>query len=32
MKIAEVVAERATCPRKKVGAVIARNKHIIATG
>ncbi|MFH0835275.1 MAG: cytidine/deoxycytidylate deaminase family protein [Candidatus Micrarchaeota archaeon] len=32
MKIADVVAERATCPRKKVGAVIARNKHIIATG
>lgn len=32
IKIAEAVAERATCPRKKIGAVIVKNKRIIATG
>lgn len=32
MKIAELVAERSTCIRRKVGAVIVRDKHILATG
>jgi dCMP deaminase len=32
MKIAGVVSERSTCCRKKVGAVIVREKHIVATG
>jgi len=32
LKIASVVAERATCRRHHVGAVAARDKHILSTG
>ncbi|MFC1982961.1 cytidine/deoxycytidylate deaminase family protein [Chloroflexota bacterium] len=32
LKIASVIAERATCQRHHVGAVAVRNKHILATG
>ena len=32
MNIANLVAERSTCLRRKVGAVIVRDKHILATG
>jgi len=32
MNIAGVVASRATCPRKSVGAVIVRDKAILSTG
>ena len=32
MEIAEVVASRATCDRKHVGAVIVRDKTILSTG
>ncbi|MCT2537625.1 cytidine/deoxycytidylate deaminase family protein [Aquibacillus koreensis] len=32
LDIAEVVSSRSTCPRLRVGAVIVKNKHIIATG
>ncbi len=32
LKIAAVVAERATCRRHHVGAVAVRNKHILSTG
>ena len=32
LKIASVVAERATCRRRHVGAVAVKNKHILATG
>ncbi len=32
MRIAEQVATRATCDRKHVGAVIVRDKSILATG
>ncbi len=32
LRIAEAVAVRATCDRKHVGAVIERNRHILATG
>ena len=32
MSITELVAERATCLRRKVGAILVRDKHIIATG
>jgi len=32
LKIALVVAERATCQRHHVGAVAVRDKHILATG
>jgi dCMP deaminase len=32
LKIALVVAERATCQRHHVGAVAARDKHILSTG
>jgi len=32
LKIASVVAERATCRRHHVGAVAVREKHILATG
>ena len=32
MAIAELVAERSTCLRRHVGAVIVKNKKILATG
>jgi dCMP deaminase len=32
MKIAYVVAERATCLRRKVGALVVKDKHILTTG
>ena len=32
LKIASVVAERSTCRRHHVGAVVVRNKHILTTG
>jgi dCMP deaminase len=32
LKIAKVVGERATCVRRKIGAVAVIDKHIIATG
>ncbi len=32
LKVASVVAERATCHRHHVGAVAVRDKHILATG
>jgi len=32
LKIATCVAERSTCLRHHVGAVLVRNKHIISTG
>jgi dCMP deaminase len=32
MKMAHLVKERATCTRRKVGAVIVKNKHILSTG
>lgn len=32
MKIAMLVAERATCKRHKIGAVIVKNKRILSTG
>ena len=32
MNIAREVAQRATCPRKHVGAVIVRDKRILSTG
>jgi len=32
LKIASVVAERATCQRHSVGAVAVRSKHILSTG
>jgi len=32
MKIAHVVSERSTCLRRKVGAVLVRDKRILATG
>jgi len=32
LEIAKVVATRSTCLRHHVGAVIAKNKHIISTG
>ncbi len=32
MKLAEVVRERADCTRRKVGAIIVKDKRIIATG
>ena len=32
MEIAQLVKSRATCPRRSVGAVIVRDKQIIATG
>ena len=32
MNIAQVVASRATCDRKKIGAVIVRDKTILSTG
>ncbi len=32
LKVAAVVAERATCRRRRIGAVAVRNKHILSTG
>ncbi len=32
MRMAELTAERSTCLRRNVGAVIVKNKHVIATG
>ena len=32
LKVASVVAERATCRRHHIGAVAVRDKHILATG
>ena len=32
LEIASLVAERATCPRRHVGCVLVREKHLIATG
>ncbi len=32
LKIARVVSSRATCPRAMVGAIIVRDKRIVATG
>jgi dCMP deaminase len=32
MKIAHLVAERSTCLRRKVGAIIVKDKRIISTG
>lgn len=32
MEIAHVVAKRSTCLRRRVGAVLVRDKHILATG
>jgi len=32
MKIAEIVSERSTCVKQKVGAVLVKDKHIISTG
>jgi dCMP deaminase len=32
MSIAELVAQRSTCLRRKVGAVIVKDKRILATG
>ncbi len=32
MQIAHYVATRATCPRRSVGAVVVRDKRILATG
>ena len=32
MEIAEVVAKRSTCLRNQVGAVLVKDKYIIATG
>ncbi|ODN30129.1 deoxycytidylate deaminase [Fervidobacterium thailandense] len=31
-KIAKIIAERSTCTHRKVGAVIVKNKRILATG
>mgnify|MGYP001309321727 CR=1 FL=1 len=32
MELAEVVAKRSTCPRRHVGAVLVRDRRILATG
>jgi dCMP deaminase len=32
MKIAQIVSERSTCNRAKIGAVIVKDRNIIATG
>lgn len=32
MEITSVVAKRSTCLRRRVGAILVKNKHILATG
>ena len=32
MEMAHVVAKRSTCSRRKVGAILVKNKHILSTG
>ena len=32
MQVAEIMAKRSTCLRRKVGAVLVKDNHIIATG
>ena len=32
IKITELISQRASCPRKKVGCVIVKNNKILATG
>jgi dCMP deaminase len=32
LKVASLVSERSTCMRRKVGAVIVKDKHILSTG
>ena len=32
MKIAEVVSQRSTCVKRKVGAILVKDSHIISTG
>ncbi|MDD5644530.1 MAG: cytidine/deoxycytidylate deaminase family protein [bacterium] len=32
MEIAQLVAQRSTCLRRKVGAIIVKDKHVLATG
>ncbi len=32
MKIAEVVSQRSTCVKRKVGAILVKKSHIISTG
>lgn len=32
MSITELVAQRSTCMRRRVGAILVRDKHIISTG
>ena len=32
MKIAEVISQRSTCLKRKVGAVLVKDSHIISTG
>ncbi|MBS1717854.1 MAG: dCMP deaminase family protein [Armatimonadetes bacterium] len=32
MDIAQLVKSRATCPRRQVGALIVKDKHVLATG
>ena len=32
MKMARVVAERSTCLRRQVGAVLVKDSHVLSTG
>ena len=32
MEMAHLVAKRSTCLRRKVGALLVKNKHILSTG
>ena len=32
LKLAGLISERSTCLRRKVGAVVVKNKHILSTG
>ena len=32
MQMAHLVKQRSTCPRRSVGAVIVKNKHVLSTG